>query len=356
MFKRFLLLIASGLIALMLTLTTAYAATSNTTPTPPSGPAVFKVILRDSYGKLMSGVECDVISYDWGLKMGEPYAAIAKGETDKNGSVSFDDSDWPFAGYYFRFTKTDHTEPAGTFFLPPDQNQFQGFPAADAGGLTDTEYFYIGGDGLAYVDLSSGKADPNTQNNPRAGLAMPGITPQNGKDFLATARAATATAFAGGIPTATPPPAHAFTGVAPALTVTPQADIQAAAAAQANSTSPTGGAAAPNPTPSNLTSEPSQVIYKDSGAKNSTAANITSFLVAVIFALCLVIFWTKRHQVYTWLGIEASPKNPHKLPRSKRKLKKKIEQYEKTLARAREMGLLPKADEAAAPTAKTDSK
>ncbi len=76
------------------------------------------IVLHNTLGNPLEGVTTEVLSYDWGLEMGQAYSVIAKGETDKNGVVTFDNSPWPFSGYRVKFSPTDHTRPANTYFLP----------------------------------------------------------------------------------------------------------------------------------------------------------------------------------------------------------------------------------------------
>src|SRR4051794_20447622 len=68
------------------------------------------IVLRDSLGNPLEGVTTEVHSYDWGVELGKGYAVIARGETDKNGVVAFDNSLWPFSGYRVKFTPTNHTK------------------------------------------------------------------------------------------------------------------------------------------------------------------------------------------------------------------------------------------------------
>src|SRR5436305_8730023 len=133
----FLSVVASSF--LPLALAEAGTPSINPTATPGEPVAALTIVLRDSIGNPLEGVTCDVLSYGWGLQINEAFAVIARGETDRNGVVAFDDSRWPNAGYRFRFLPTNHVKPAGTYFLPDDQNQYRGYPGAVVGGKTETQ-------------------------------------------------------------------------------------------------------------------------------------------------------------------------------------------------------------------------
>lgn len=298
--------------------TTRLVSAQSQTPTG----AVLTLVLRDSYGQPLAGVRCEILSYDWGVPVGQPYAVIAQGETDHNGAVAFDIGEWPHSGYRFRFSKTDHTQPADTFFLTPAQNQYRGYPAALIGGAPATEYFAIASDGLAYNDLSAGQGSPNLQKDPVGGLAQSRLSPaaMSAQNFLTTARAATATAFAQvQPPTATlPPPPAPYKGVAGALTVTPPAlagvtpqltpSMLPASPASAISEKADAG----SPTSAGKSSPANQersVTFVGAGA-NSTGPGpktdlLTSVFLAVLGVSCFGLFWFNRHRIYGWLGVDS---------------------------------------------------
>jgi hypothetical protein len=169
--------------------------------------AVLTVALRDSYGKPLTSVRCEILSYNWGLQPGQSFAVIARGETDRNGMVAFDVTDYPRNGYRFRFTKTDRTQPADTYFEADATNQYRGYPDALIGGKSELYRFVIGGDGLAYNDLAGTPATPPViQRDPVGGLDKPRPTVLSPEEFWKQALAATQTAQANGAPTPTRPP------------------------------------------------------------------------------------------------------------------------------------------------------
>jgi hypothetical protein len=197
--------------------------------TPPTGvkaqaPAELTVILRDSHGTPLQSVLCEVLSYDWQVPIGQPYAIVAKGQTDASGAVRFDVGKFPRTGYRFKFTKTAQTLPADTYFVAPESNQYRGFPAATIGGRAETAYFVIA-DGLPYNDITNGAPSPDWQKNPVGGLQQPRVSVMPADQYLATVAARSASASTGQQPpaaTAAPtlaqrtlPPPAAATGAPP---------------------------------------------------------------------------------------------------------------------------------------------
>ena len=192
----------------------ASSATPSATPAtnkPAQQPqqSTVKVVLRNGAGLPITGALCEVLSYDWGLQIGEADHVVARGETDSNGSVTFDDTPWPPNGYRFHFTPTNHTVPAGTYFDKENDYHYQEYPGADlkSQGTTDqheTEYFVLFNDGIVYNDLSGGQGTPRQGGVAVGGMSQPRVTIMPSQDFFATARAVTATAFAsnGGFETA----------------------------------------------------------------------------------------------------------------------------------------------------------
>ncbi|OJV93787.1 MAG: hypothetical protein BGO39_15575 [Chloroflexi bacterium 54-19] len=324
----------------------AQAQTTYPTATPGEPVAVLTIVLRDSIGNPLEGVTCEVLSYGWGLQINEAFAVIARGETDKNGVVAFDDSRWPNAGYRFKFTPTDHVKPAGTYFLPDDQNQYRGYPGAVVGGNTETQRFVLSGsDSVVYNDISKEGQSPAYNRDAVAGLEKPRTTLMDGKDYIATVVAATSTAEARGEPTPTipPPPSPSpWPGeIQPALTVTPQA-VLTAAAATAGANGPVGEGNSPSVSPTTMTiqstvtaastvgttelitqvaiARPDATFTQVSGVITSTSDDSTlsstnpnnsnnllvSILLAVFGVVCLVLFWKFQFKIYPLFGIETS--------------------------------------------------
>lgn len=328
----------------------AQAQTAYSTATPGEPVAVLTIVLRDSIGNPLEGVTCEVLSYGWGLQINEAFAVIARGETDKNGVVAFEDSRWPNVGYRFKFTPTDHVKPAGTYFLPDDQNQYRGYPGAVVGGKTETQRFVLSGsDSVVYNDISKEGQSPAYNRDAVAGLEKPRTTLMDGKDYIASVVAATSTAEARGEPTPTipapPSPSPRPGEIQPALIVTPQAILTAAAAtAEANGTVGEGNspsvssttmtiqstvAAASTVATATSTAEPATQVAiaqtnpaftQVSGVSTSTSDDSTlistnpnnsnnllvSTLLAVFGVVCLVLFWKFRFKIYPLFGIETS--------------------------------------------------
>ena len=340
---------------------------------------VLTIVFRDSLGNPLQGVTTEILSYYWGLEMGQAYSVIARGETDQNGVVAFDNTRWPNSGYRVRFTPTGHTKPANTYFLPASQNQYRGYPGLTTGGMTETNKFVVSGsDGLTYNDISREGQLPEYQRDPVAGMAKPRVSVMDGKDFIASVVAATATAEARGEPTPTmPPPAAASPRpgeIQPALTITPAAAaLTAAAKATGSATKPSttqtaiASTSTPRPispgSPTGTTQTTSVVVAQaeqspastplaNSGSgtsgsatratpaaantgvivptNNNTTGNSSSgggsnLLVSLLLALfgitCLVLFWKYRFRIYPLFGIEASPNSgPRKKVNSRARL------------------------------------
>lgn len=271
---------------------------------------VLTILLRDSHGDPLQGVLCEVLSYDWGRPMGQPYGVIARGETDKNGVVAFEVGAWPHSGYRFKFTKTNHTLPADTFFEDAEMNQYRGYPAATVGGRTEGQRFLIASDGLAYNDLSEEGQKPDYEKNPVGGLEKPRMTILPSEDFLATVRAGTATAGAAGLPSPTRPARPAATPAFPqaALNVTPAALLPTATAAPVQGQSgevvniPTAPAVRATQTHSN---RPGSVAGKNEPTGKAENNLFSSLLMALAGVICFGVFWKFRRYIYPWLGIES---------------------------------------------------
>jgi len=277
--------------------------------------ATLTVVLRDSYGKVLAGVSCEVLSYDWGLQVGQAYVVIARGETDLNGSVTFEVSAWPNSGYRFKFSPTSRLNPVNTFFDP--NNHYRGYPAAYVGGKAETQYFFIAADGLAYNDLSEGQGSPTFQRDPVGGLDQPRLTLMPSQNYLATVKAGTLAAQVRGEPTPTlPPPPAPFKGVARPLTLPPDAKTNIAAATitkvnigqlpttpGANATGPgsalTGVAAT---SPATATNTPPV-----SSPPASSGSLFGSLILAVLGVGSFCLFLKYQHWLYFWLGLERRP-------------------------------------------------
>ncbi len=275
--------------------------------------APLTVVIRDSYGKPLQGVMCEVLSYDWGLKVGQAYAVIASGETDQNGTVTFDASLWPYSGYRFKFSPTSRMQPATTFFEREDLNQYRGYPAAFVGGKAGTEYFFVAADGLTYNDLSDGKGSPTFQKNPVGGLENPRLTIMPAQNYLATVKVGTLAAEASGIPSPTlPPPPPPFKGVSGPLTLTPGASSNASNTANPVSPIPDSTRLANNPTspipPTKVASPPAQSgIKKPAGTAEDSGGFLGSLLLAAIGIVSFGLFLKFRHYFYWLLGLEGWP-------------------------------------------------
>ena len=318
---RFLITATTTIIVAVNILLFGTTAAANATTPPPQ--TVLVIVLHNAQGQPLAGVTCEVLSYDWGLKMGQADTVIARGETDLNGSVSFDNSVWPHSGYRFRFRPTNHTEPAATYFLPESQNQYRGYPGAVVGGRNDTEYFAIGSDGLPYNDLASGQGMPNIQKDPVGGLQQPRVTIMPSRDYFATVRAQTATAYAGGAPIpVTPAPPPTFNGIAePALSITPQAGAVTTTVADKSSNTASNGVGFVGPTPPQTqagtpaaatTAQPDSVYVSKPGQGSSTTLFMATL--ATVGLVSFLIFWRYRHAIYARLGIEVIAPRPRPRP------------------------------------------
>lgn len=291
----------------------------------PQRQTVLTIILRTSLGEPLEGVMAEVLSYDWGMPMGQAYGIIARGETDKNGVVAFDNTVWPFSGYRIKFTPTNHTKPAKAYFLPDSDNQYRGYPGISTGGLSETQKFVLSGsDGLIYNDLSNDGELPRYQRDPVGGMLNPRVSVMPGQDFVATALAATATAEARGEPTPTFPPPPAASPrpnqVQSPLTVTPGpgavstkqpiASVTATATpakttgvvAVVGATGAAGSPAAKTTAPANQPAAPSTTASQ--GGNNL----VVSILLAILGITALVFFWKFRFKIYPLLGIETVQK------------------------------------------------
>lgn len=289
---------------------------------------VLTIVLRTSLGEPLEGVKTEVLSYDWGMPMGQAYGIIARGETDKNGVVAFDNTIWPFSGYRIKFTPTGHTRPARAYFLPDSDNQYRGYPGISTGGLNETQKFVLSGsDGLIYNDLSADGELPQYQRDPVGGMLNPRVSVMPGQDFVATVLAATATAEANGEPTPTFPPPPAASPrpdqVQPPLTITPvtgSVSTTLAAAAVTTETKATppkttgvveavpvtgaGSSAGKTAAPAN------QPAAHPAPAPQTGSGNnlVVSVLLAVLGITALVLFWKFRFRIYPLLGIETVQK------------------------------------------------
>lgn len=298
---------------------------------------VLTIVLRDSLGNPLEGVLAEVLSYDWGRPMGQAYGIIARGETDKNGVVAFDNTIWPFSGYRIKFTPTNHTKPANTYFLPDDQNQYRGYPGISTGGLTETQRFVLSGsDGLIYNDLSTDGELPQYQRDPVGGMLNPRVSVMPGQDFVATALAATATAAARGEPTPTfpPPPAASprpdqvqpslivtpgtGTSTAPVSTVTTHAVVSPAIQTATVTAAKTTGVIAAVPATGTINSGSSKPKGATQPAKQVTSAAsggsnlFVSIILATVGIVVLALFWKFRFKIYPLLGIETVTKQRHR--------------------------------------------
>ncbi len=270
--------------------------------------APLTVVVRDSYGKALAGVSCEVLSYDWGLQVGQAYGVIARGETDLKGSVTFDASNWPNSGYRFKFSPTPRLNPANTFFDP--NNQYRGYPAAYVGGKAETQYFFIAADGLPYNDLSEGQGAPTFQRDPVGGLDQPRLTLMPSQNYLATVKAGTLAAQARGEPTSTlPPPPLPFKGVAGPLTLTPGANT---VPAESNT-----GQATPGATVTGVVSQTTGVraVSSPTYGNNLPVSNpqaatgnlLGSIFMAILGVGSFYLFLKYQHWLYFWLGLERQP-------------------------------------------------
>ncbi len=281
------------------------------------------IVLRNSLGNPLEGVTTEILSYDWGLEMGQAYSVIAKGETDKNGVVAFDNTPWPFSGYRVKFSPTDHTKPANTYFLPDSENQYRGYPGITTGGVTETHKFVLSGrDGVAYNDISKEGQLPEFQRDPVGGLENPRVSVMPGKDFLASVAAATSTAEARGEPTPTlPPPAAASPRpgqIQSALINTPGAASTVATVSQATqeakTTSVVSGIAVATPQVASagtgvpiVTTSAASAPVKPDVAIGSSNNLVVSILLAILGLTCLILFWKFRFTIYSLIGIETMP-------------------------------------------------
>lgn len=290
--------------------------------------SILTIVLRTSLGEPLEGVMTEVLSYDWGLEVGQAYSVIAKGETDKNGVVAFDSTPWPFSGYRVKFTPTGHTRPAKAYFLPDSDNQYRGYPGISTGGVTETQKFVLSGsDGLTYNDLSADGQLPEYQRDPVGGMLNPRVSVMPGQDFLASVAAATSTAEARGEPTPTiPPPAAASPRpgqIQAALTITPgmtpgTSVSQTSLTATANTTSVVStaiGTNPPQPQPTAATGTGKETpAQRAVGVANQNQADrskpktesntLVSALLAIAGVTALVMFWLFRFRIYRLFGIE----------------------------------------------------
>ncbi len=309
------------------------------------GRSVLTVKLRDSIGNPLEAVRCEVLSYDWGLVVGQPYSIIARGDTDKTGAVAFDVSAWPRSGYRFKFSKTQHTRPADTFFEDENKNQYRGYPGATVGGRSEIQKFVLSGDGLAYNDISQEGSSPDYAKDPVGGLEHSRVTIMPSGDFLATVAAATATAGARGEPLPTRPKAPAYTPapgvIQPALnplvknnnsTVSSTTGLPAQVEVQKaeNKTRGTAGTGRLDPATSAESTFPAAASTAksdgsssraSSGATNTSSSSVSpakvsaepgsnllgSALLALLGLTCFGLFWKFRTRLYPWLGIETTP-------------------------------------------------
>lgn len=286
---------------------------------------VLTIVLRTSLGEPLEGVRTEVLSYGWGRPMGQAYGIIARGETDKNGVVAFDNTNWPFSGYRIKFTPTNHTIPARAYFLPESDNQYRGYPGISTGGIMETQKFVLSGsDGLIYNDLSADGELPEYQRDPVGGMLNPRVSVMPGQDFVATVLAATATSEARGEPTPTfppPPPASPRPEqVQSPLTITPGPDAVSTTRAAdsftvtATSAKTTGVVAAVPITSggnsAGKTAAPAnQPATRQAASATQGSSNLLiSILLAVLGITALVLFWKFRFKIYQLLGIETVQK------------------------------------------------
>ncbi len=293
------------------------------------GQTVLKIVLREfQQSRPVAGVKVEILSYGWQLEFGQPFAIIAEGETDTNGSVSFDTTIWPSSGYRFKFSPTTRTRPEGIYFLPDTDNQFRGYPgntiegsdAVQRGKPLQTLYFVLLTTGLVENDTSFGQGRPQyTQVVPEVGVGYNGsFKPVDGKSYVATAIAQTNIARAGGAPDPTrplPPPPYTPGVKQLPLDITPTSEKM-----PTQSTNTIKGEGA-NPFPEGRSSTPAQVVSTTSTQPTQEpelGQRLVQTLLALIGIIFLILFIRFRHLLFRLVGLQVNytlPKAKQKKPR-----------------------------------------
>lgn len=161
----------------------------------PDPPQVVEVKLRDHQGQPLARIQCEVLSYDWGKPVGQPYAVIFKGQTDQTGQIGFEVNAWPRSGYLFRVVKDFNPEVAsgkesGPHHSETENEAGQGQPEQigsiwlTIGGQNEQLFFVIDPQGQLHIDLNP-TGLPHYQASSASGPDQTHTTPLAAATFLA---------------------------------------------------------------------------------------------------------------------------------------------------------------------------
>jgi hypothetical protein len=241
--------------------------------------------LWDEQHKPLTAVECEILSYDWGRPPGQPYAVIAKGQTNQAGQVDFEVSRWPRSGYLFRLS-LPHLQASSSLGQPHQaelettniEQEQPGGIWLTLGGQSEHLTLVLGPHGQLYLDKSTNKTKGEISEATEAGAggpAQPHTTPVPQATFLGqTASDLSARGSSKLVVYPLPVFAVTPTGVQTALTA--------------------GEAAVTNSAGS-------------SGAKTQALENQSdlgeNLLLALFGLISLGLFWKFRLKLYRWLGL-----------------------------------------------------
>jgi hypothetical protein len=161
----------------------------------PDPPQVVEVKLRDDQGQSLAQTRCEVLSYDWGKPVGQPYAVIFKGQTDQTGQVAFEVNAWPRSGYLFRVVQDFNPEVASREKSGPHQSETenegsQGYSEQigsiwlTIGGQNEQLFLVVDPAGQLYIDLNP-TGLPRYQASSASGPDQTHTTPLAAATFLA---------------------------------------------------------------------------------------------------------------------------------------------------------------------------
>jgi hypothetical protein len=296
----------------------SFSGTAFAQSTPNPTMHVLTILLRNSHAEVLSGVDCEILSYDWGRNIGQAYAVVAKGTTDINGVVAFDVSAFPRSSYRLRFRTTQKTKPENTFIEPDTTNHFRGYPLTTLGAMTEAQAFVLW-NGHVYPDLAQGQGIPEWSKALESGI-LPAHTHIPSEMYYQTVKIMTAKAIVWeGKPTATkPPPPTPFKTVQPALTVTPSTPIPTSTPNDTKGQVIVGAAFNTPP----QTREVSTVAAPTPPVKPKEEPSwLRSILLALFGIVSVVLFWKYRFRVYQFMGVATTPTLKKPKLRSKDKTK-----------------------------------
>lgn len=242
---------------------------------------VWQLQLRDEKHRPLAGVECEILSYDWGRPSGQPYAVIARGQTNQAGLMAFEVSTWPRSGYQLRVglprMAGENINSAQPYHSEPE---LFGRIWLTIGGHSEQIALVLDSNGQLYLDRpvdSTGGEISQPAKTEASGPDQPHTTPVPSATWLAQA---TNRLDSKGGPQLVVYPAPFF-GPTPS-------GVQTALALTSQESAPLAYAAPPNAKTQRLQNQ------SDLGE---------SLLLALVGLGSLALFWKLRLKLYGWLGL-----------------------------------------------------